>query len=144
MSRKVGLRAAALAIASTAVLAPAGALATGGADPSLLSPNHKHVGWGHIRLLVRVPLPAASKGVFIAINTRRRRDKYGHLTFCPSSRCDFVQPKHWKGDRYRYVAPWEFSGYWAVTPGKYYWQAHYYTAGDTAVYYSVIGSFYVK
>jgi hypothetical protein len=32
----------------------------------------------------------------------------------------------------------------AVTPGKYYWQAHYYTGGDTAVCWSPIGSFVVK
>jgi len=59
-------------------------------------------------------------------------------------RCDFVGPKHWNGNKYSYVAPFNYPGYWAVTPGKYYWQAHYYTRGDTAVYWSGIGSFVVK
>ncbi len=145
MSRKVGFRAAAAVAAMTALLpvAVAGA-AAGAADPSLLAPNHEHVGPGHIRLVVKVPLPAATHTVFIAINTRRRLDKFGHLTFCPGSHCAILQPKHWKGHKYRYVARSSFIGYWAVTPGRYYWQAHYDTVGYTAVYYSAIGSFVVK
>jgi hypothetical protein len=59
-------------------------------------------------------------------------------------RCDFVGPKHWKGHKYSYVAPFNYPGYWAVTPGKYYWQAHYHTRSDTAVYWSGVGSFVVK
>ena len=145
MSRKAGFRAGALGLALTVVLVLAGAaVAAGGAAPQLLSPNHKHVGPGKIRLVVNVPLRAASHGVFIAINPKRQFDKSGHLKACGSSRCDFVEPKHSKGNKYSYVAPFNFPGYWSVTPGKYYWQVHYYTAGDTAVYFSGVGSFVVK
>ena len=127
-----------LALAATAI-------AAGGVTPTLLSPNYKHVAPGHIRIVVGVPLPPAKHGVFVAISSKRKLDKYGHLKACSSViRCDFVSPKHWKGSKYSYVAPFKYPGYWAVTPGKYYWQAHYYTRGDTAVYWSGIGSFVVK
>ncbi len=145
MSRKAGFRAGAVAVALTVALAMAAvAIAAGGVAPQLLSPNHKHVAPGHIRLVVGVPQPAAHHGVFVAISPKRKLDKNGHLKVCGSSRCDFVGPTHWKGAKYSYVAKFNFPGYWAVTPGKYYWQAHYYTAGDTAVYYSGIGSFTVR
>jgi hypothetical protein len=145
MSRKAVVRATTLGVALAALLTVAGgAIAAGGLAPRLGSPNHKHVPAGHIRLVVNVPVTPANHGVFIAINPRRKLDKLGHLKFCASSRCDFVQPKHWKGQKYSFVAPFTFSGYWAVTPGRYYWQAHYYTVGDTAVRYSSIGSFVVQ
>jgi hypothetical protein len=145
MSRKAGVRAGVLAAALALALVVAGvATAAGGMAPQLLSPNHKHVAPGAIRLVVKVPLKPAKHGVFVAIATSRKLDRYGHLKVCGSSRCDFVGPKHWKGSDYSYVAQFNFPGYWAVTPGRYYWQAHYYTAGDTAVYWSGIGSFVVK
>ena len=146
MSRKAGFRAATPGVLVTAVLAlaAAGAVAAGGLAPSLLSPNHRQVPAGHIRLVVGIPVTPANHGVFIAINPKRKLDKLGHLKFCAGSRCDFVQPKHWKGRRYSFVAPFTFQGYWAVTPGRYYWQVHYYTVGDTAVRYSSVGSFVVK
>ena len=121
----------------------AGAAIAASAAPQLLSPNHKHVAPGKIRLVVAVPLKAAGHGVFIAINPSRQLDKNGHLK-STCNRCDFVGPKHWNGDKYSYVAQFNFPGYWASTAGKYYWQAHYYTAGDTAVYFSGVGSFVVK
>lgn len=145
MSRKAGFRAGIVAAAITVALAMAAvAIAAGGVAPQLLSPNHKHVAPGHIRLVVGVPEPAAKDGVFVAISPKRKLDKNGHLKVCGGSRCDFVGPKHWKGEKYSYVAKFNFPGYWSVTPGKYYWQAHYYTADETAVYYSGIGSFTVK
>jgi hypothetical protein len=145
MSRKVGFRASAVAAALTMVLAAAAPVAAaGGAAPKLLSPNHKHVGPGRIALVVNIPRKAARHGVFITVASKRKLDSHGHLKLCSSSRCDFVGPKHWKGHKYRYVAPFNFPGYWSVTPGKYYWQVHYYTVGDTAVYYSGVGSFVVK
>jgi len=144
MSRKAGFRASVLAAALGLLLALAGAGIAGGTAPKLLSPNQKHVARGRIRLVVQVPLKAASHGVFVTISPRRKLDKFGHLNACSGNRCDFVGPKHWKGKLYSYVAPFNFPGYWSVTAGKYYWQAHYYTVGDTAVYYSGIGSFVVK
>lgn len=145
MSRRAGLRAGVLAAAITVILAvAAAAIAAGGVAPRLLSPNHKHLSRGRIRLVVDIPLQPARQGVFIALAPTRKLDRFGHLKACGSSRCDFVGPRHWKGHDYSYVAHYDFPGYWAVTPGKYYWQAHYYMVGDTAVYYSGIGSFVVK
>jgi hypothetical protein len=112
--------------------------------PTLLSPNHKHIAPGHIRLVVEVPLKPNAHGVFIAISPKKDLDRAGHMKDCGVKRCDFVGPTHWKGDKYSFLAKFDFPGYWAVTPGKYYWQAHYYTVGDTAVYWSTIGSFVVK
>jgi hypothetical protein len=144
MSGKAGFRAGAAAAVLAIVLAAAGvAVAAGGAAPKLLSPNHQHVAPGHIRLVVEIPLTPNRQGVFVAISPTRKLDLHGHLTSV-CKRCDFVGPTHWKGDKYSDVAKFDFPGYWAVTPGKYYWQAHYYTVGDTAVYWSTIGSFVVK
>src|SRR5207253_11506547 len=97
-----------------------------GVKPKLLTPNHKHVSPGRIHLVVNIPLKASKNGVFIAISYKRKLDKFGHLKPCTGNRCDFVGPKHWKKHKYRYIAPFTFPG-WAVTPGKYYWQVHYYT-----------------
>jgi hypothetical protein len=145
MSGKGRFKAGALAAALAILLALAGgAIAAGGVAPTLLSPNHAHVAPGPIRLVVEVPLKPANRGVFVAISPAHKLDRNGHLKECFANGCDFVGPKHWKGDKYSYVAPFNFPGYWSVTPGKYYWQAHYYTVGDTAVYWSAIGSFVVK
>lgn len=145
MSRKARLRAGVIAAALTLMLAvAAAAIAAGSAAPQLLSPNHQHVSPGHIRLVTNIPLRPNRHGVFLAISPTHKLDKQGHLKVCGGRRCDFVGPTHWKGHKYSYVAKYSFPGYWAVTPGKYYWQVHYYTVGDTAVYYSGIGSFVVK
>ena len=145
MSSKAGVRAGALAVALAIVLAMAAtAVAAGGVAPTLLSPNHKHIAPGHIRLVVGIPIKPAKAGVFITIANKRKLDKFGHLKECGINRCDFVSATQWKGNRYSDVAKFNYPGYWAVTPGKYYWQAHYYTQGDTAVYWSTIGSFVVK
>lgn len=145
MSSKAGVRAGALAAAFAVVLAMAAtAIAGSGVAPTLLSPNHKHVAPGHVKLVVGIPAKPAKNGVFITIANKRKLDKNGHLKECGIKRCDFVSPKHGKGNKYSYVAPFNYPGYWAVTPGKYYWQVHYYAAGDTGVYWSSIGSFVVK
>ena len=145
MSKKAGLRASALAAALAMLLGVAGvAIAAGSPAPRLLAPNHQRVAPGRIRLVIEVPVKAAQHGVFVTIATKKKLDRFGHLKECSASRCDFVGPTHWKGDKYSYVAQFNFPGYWSVTPGRYYWQAHYYTVGDTAVYWSGIGSFVVK
>jgi hypothetical protein len=146
MSRKLGMRAGAVAavFALVAASAATAAIAAGGVAPTLLTPNHKRVHRGHIALVVNVPLKTAKHGVFIVINNHRSLNKSGNLKECKSSRCDIIGPKHWKGTKYRYVSPFNFPGYWAVSPGKYYWQAQYFTAGDTANYYSKVGWFIVK
>jgi len=142
---KAGLRACALGAAIAVLLGVAGAaIAAGNPAPTLLAPNHQRVAPGRVRLVVEVPLAAAKHAVFVTIATKRRLDRFGHLKECSANGCDFVGPTHWKGERYSYVAPFNFPGYWSVTPGRYYWQAHYYTVGDTAVYWSGVGSFVVK
>ena len=144
MSGKARFRAGAAATALVILLAIAGtAIAAGGVTPKLLSPNHARVAPGHLRLVVGIPLQPNRQGVFVAVSPVKKLDLHGHLT-STCKRCDFVGPTHWKGDKYSYLAKFDFPGYWAVTPGKYYWQAHYYTVGDTAVYWSTIGSFVVK
>lgn len=147
MSRKAGFRAGALVAALTiALVVTAAAVAAGGASPRLLSPNHKHVAQGQIRLVVDVPLKPTSSGVFITVSRSRKLDKYGHLRVCSSTAhgCDFVSPTHWKGHDYSYVGRFNFPGYWSVTPGKYYWQAHYYSSNPIGIYWSGVGSFVVK
>jgi hypothetical protein len=146
MSRKAGFRIGAVITAVAVVLAvAASAVAAGGTAPRLGAPNHKHASPGRVKLVVDVPLPAASRGVFIAINPKRRLAD-GHLKgSCSVSKgCDFVEPTHKGGHKYVYVARFTFPGYWSVTPGRYYWQADYFTVGDTNNYYSSIGTFYVK
>ncbi len=145
MFRKAGFRAGAV-VAALMVVLVAVAVAAGGLSPRLLSPNHKRVGPGRIRLAVDVPVKPTSHGVFIAVSRSRKLDEYGHLKVCGStaSGCDFVSPTHWKGRDYSYLAPFNFPGYWSVTPGKYYWQAHYYSNNPLGVYWSGIGSFVVK
>lgn len=145
MLNKARLRAGAVLGAVVLLLAiAAGAAAASGVAPTLGSPNHHRVNPGRIRLVVNIPVKPNKHGVFIAITPKRKLDRNRHLKACFSKRCDFVSPTHWKGHKYSYVAKFNFPGYWAVTPGKYYWQVHYYTVGDTAVYYSTIGSFVVK
>lgn len=141
MSRKAGFRAAAVGALLTLVLAGV-ALASSPA-PRLLSPNGKSVQPGAIKVTVDIPLTPVKHGVFIAIQPNRKL-KGGHLSGLCSKRCDFVTPKHVRGHKWAYTAKYNFPGYWAVTPGKYYWQAHYYAKGFTGVYYSKIGSFTVK
>lgn len=148
MSRKAGFRAGVLAVALTLALSltAVAVAAGGGTAPRLLSPNHKHVAPGRIRLVVEVPFKPTGHGVFIAVSRSRKLDKYGHLKVCGASQsgCDFVSPNHWKGHDYSYVAPFNFPGYWSVTPGRYYWQASYDSDSPLGIYWSGIGSFVVK
>lgn len=145
MSKKAGLAAAAVVTALAMLLGASGvAVAAGSAAPRLLAPNHRHVAPGRIRLVVALPLKPARREVFITIAPKRKRDRFGHLKVCGAIRCDFVTARHWKGHKYSYVGTFNFPGYWSVTPGRYYWQAQYYSAGDRGAYYSGIGWFVVK
>lgn len=148
MSRKAGFRAGVLAVALTVALAlTAVAVAASGATaPRLLSPNHKHVAPGRIRLVVEVPFKPVRAGVFIAVSRSRKLDRYGRLKECTDAQngCDVETLTHWKGHEYSFVAPYDIPGYWAVTPGRYYWQASYDSDNPLGIYYSRIGSFVVK
>jgi len=148
MSRKAGFRAGVLGVALTVALAltAVAVAAGGGTAPRLLSPNRKHIAPGHIRLVVEVPFKPVRAGVFIAVSRSRKLDRYGHLKECTNAQngCDVETLSHWKGHEYSYVTQFETPGYWAVTPGKYYWQASYDSDNPLGIYYSRIGSFVVK
>jgi hypothetical protein len=144
LSKKAALRVGAFAAVLATLLGMAGVAIAAGAAPKLLAPNHEQAAPGRIRLVVEVPLKPARGEVFITIDPKRKIDRFGHLKFCASISCDFVAGKHWRGHDYRYVAQFNFPGYWSVTPGKYYWQADYYPASYSGVYYSHIGWFVVK
>jgi hypothetical protein len=147
MSRKAGVRGATLVVAlAIALVATAAAVASRGLAPRLLSPNHKHLAPGRIRLVVEVPIRPAPAGVFITVSRTRKLDKYGLLKACASSAhgCDFDSAGHWKGHDYSYVGRFDFPGYWSVTPGRYYWQADYLSDNPPGNFYSGIGWFVVK
>lgn len=145
MSRKARLRLGGVGLVPALALAFAASAVASGLSPALLSPNHKSVNPGAIKLVVKVPVAPVKGGVFVAIQPNRKL-KHGKLsgTCGVTKGCDFVGPKHWKGAKYRWTAAFNFPGYWAVTPGKYYWQVHYFKKGYTGVFWSAIGWFKVK
>src|SRR5215469_6199909 len=110
MSGKGRFRAGAAAAVLALLLAVAGTAVAGGVNPTLLSPNHKHIAPGHIRLVVGIPLQPNKQGVFIAISPAKKLDRQGHLN-STCKRCDFVGPTHWKGNKYSSVAKYDFPGY---------------------------------
>jgi hypothetical protein len=147
MSQKAGLRAAATAGALVGMLALSAVALAGGLAPTLGSPNNKHVNPGRLKMVIYVPQSTAKRGVFILIAHKRKLDANGHLTAkCSVSHgCFNAEPRHVGGHKWVYAAPADtFKGWFATTPGKYYWQANYFTPGDVANYYSKIGTFTVK
>lgn len=120
-----------VALALSCVLALGGVALAASRGPILKSPRQgQRVHAGHIRLVVYAPGAAAAvhHDVFLELSTKRLV-KHGTLlspNTCTS--CDFVTMKRWAHHRgyWIYTAPFNFPGYWAVTPGKYYWQIHYY------------------
>jgi hypothetical protein len=138
--------AAVLVVALIGVLAAgASALAAGGSSPSLVKPKGK-VRRGHVRLVVKDTSSFARKyGVFVTTNRQKRFDKYHHLKRCGQVQkgCDFVRLKKYKGHpgEWTVTGHFDFPGYWAVTPGKYYWQAQTVGNGRGGLNVSKIGSF---
>jgi hypothetical protein len=128
--RRRAALAAALVLATFAAVVGV-ALANNNTPPTLRTP-HKgaRVHAGVIRLTVYDPgLSGDSAPVYVTISNRRSLDRYGHLKEpkgC-NSRCDFFPLKRVKGHPglWRYTAKYNFPGYWAVTPGRYYWQANH-------------------
>jgi len=97
------------------------------AHPTLISPKGK-VAPGHIKLVVKASGASRVYPVYVQIEPKRKIGKYGLLKTCTSSAhgCAFVQLKKGKHGDWSYKAPTEiFSGWWAQTPGKYYWQAQF-------------------
>ncbi|MGI8429181.1 MAG: hypothetical protein ACR2OB_07735 [Solirubrobacteraceae bacterium] len=129
--RKLGMRASlAIGVLALALGSSTVALA-GGSGPSVVSPGNGHrVRAGVITLIVRDnSANAARYGVFATISPTRRLNRYHHLRACNvvSHGCDFVGLRRRRGHagEYIYRAKFNFPGYWAVTPRKYYVQAEH-------------------
>jgi hypothetical protein len=115
----------------TVLAASATAFASAGSSPVLKSPrNGQAVRTGAITLIVEDPdVPAHVRPVYAQISRQRKLDKYGHLVSCIDSAhgCEFVALHPWKHHPgyWIYTTNANFPGYWAVTPGKYYWQTQH-------------------
>jgi hypothetical protein len=145
MRRSVAGLSVALVLALAATLAAATPR-----GPALGYPNGRHVAAGRIRLVVNdaaALTPDVAGYVFVTINPRRRLDSHHHLRVCKTGAagCDFVKLKQWKRHhaKWTYVGSSKDKGYWATTPGEYYWQAYHIGAAGHEVV-SRIGSFVVK
>ncbi len=107
------------------------ALASNSTPPALKGPkNGAHVHAGVVTFKVYDPgLTGDMAQVYITVSPKRHLDKYGFLTPARGckSKCDFVQMRRWAHHKgwWIYKSPFNFPGYWAVTPGKYYWQANH-------------------
>jgi hypothetical protein len=125
----------------------ASAIAAGSASPSLVKPNG-NVRRGKVRLVVKDTSALARKyGVFVTINRHKQFDRYHHLKNCHNLRggCQLIQLKKYKGHpgEWTDTGHYNFTGYWASTPGKYYWQAQTVGNGRGGLNVSKIGSFRV-
>jgi len=134
-----------LAFASVALAALPGA-------PSLVSPKGgAHLRPGRITLVVHDTNVIKGFHEFVQISKHRKLNKFGNLADCNavSKGCDFVELKPRKGHpgQWTYTSHFSFPGYWAVTPGTYYWQADHIdcsvTGADSCHVTSKIGSFHV-
>lgn len=154
--RNVRRRTAALGAAVLACsLAFAGvAVASLPGGPQLVSPKHgAHVQPGHITLVVRDTHVIKGFKVFVHISKHRKVSKSGELTKCNSvtKGCDFLSMKPRKGHPGQWIYKTDpntnFPGWWATTPGTYYWQADHVdcsVAGAPNCHViSQIGSFHV-
>jgi hypothetical protein len=135
--------AAALVVAAVAIGASSDA-------PKLVKPGvGKNARMGKIRLVVKDTSSDARKfgGVFATINHRRQLNKFHQLKNCSkvTNGCDFVQLRRWAHHPglWTYTAKYKFNGYWATTPGRYYWQADHVGEGPGGHVTSAIRSFRV-
>jgi hypothetical protein len=136
-----------LAFASVALGALPGA-------PRLVSPKHgAHLAPGHVTLVVHDTAVLKNFTVFVQISKHRKLNKFGNLADCNavSKGCDFLQMKPRKGHPGQWIYKTNpnvsFPGWWATTPGTYYWQADHVncsvTGRDSCHVTSKIGSFHV-
>ena len=133
------------------LLAAAAAFAASSSGPVLKAPGAgKKVTPGKIRLVVKdTSADARQYGVFVAINHHKKFDKYHELASkCAVDKgCDFVQLKRWAHHPglWTYTAHFNFAGYWATTPGQYFWQANHVGGSSTSGHVvSAIHSFRVR
>jgi hypothetical protein len=154
--RNVRRRTVALGVAAlTCSLAFAGvALAALPGAPRLVAPKHgAHVRPGHITLVVHDTAVIKGFSVFVQISKHHKLNKAGNLADCNavSKGCDFLSLKPRKGHPgewiYKSDPSVSFPGWWATTPGTYYWQADHVncsvTGADRCHVTSKIGSFHV-
>lgn len=128
------LRLALVAVTLASVLGvSAVALASNSTPPTLVSPAAgASVPAGRVTLVVSDPglTGAVATLVFLVITHRRTLDSHGHLRVANRcrTRCEFAQTTRWAGHPglWIYSAKYRIPGYWGVTPGVYYWQAHHY------------------
>jgi hypothetical protein len=121
-----------LAVVLVGILAASAvALASGFSSPILKSPGkNARVHAGKITLVVKDPgVPNDVRPVYVEISPKRKLDKNGRLFRClnVSHGCEFVALRPWRGHpgMWKFTTGVSFQGYWAVTPGKYYWQANH-------------------
>lgn len=134
MTTRVWPRAASLAIGVVAIVLAGATVALGSpfSAPVLKSPGKgKRVHAGVITLIVTDPgVPRDVQPVYVTISPNRHKlDRYGRLKQYKGcgSKCDFValRPRPHHAGQWIYKTVFNFPGYWAVTPGKYYWQAEH-------------------
>jgi hypothetical protein len=152
--RRVGIAVAVTGV--TCAIAFSGvALAALPGAPTLVSPKHNaHLGPGHITLVVHDTAVPSGFNVFVQISKHRKVDKFGDLTKCNNVNkgCDFVSLKRRKGHPGQWIYKTDpgvsFPGWWATTPGTYYWQADHVdcsvAGAHSCAVISKIGSFHVS
>jgi hypothetical protein len=131
MTTRPWRRATLIAIGVSAIVLAGGtvALGSGLSRPVLKSPgNGKRLHASVITLIVKDPgVPKSVRPVYVTISAKRKVDRYGKLIEYKGcgSWCDFVALTPWRhhAGEWIYKSAYNFPGYWAVTPGKYYWQA---------------------
>ncbi len=109
------------------------ALASGLSAPILKSPGENaRVHAGKITMKVKDPgVPNSVRPVYLAIGpsksaVHRLIMLKGEPRGC-DGKCDFVAMKPWKRHpgMWIFTSSFDFPGYWAATPGRYYWQARH-------------------
>ncbi len=133
MTTRLWPRAMLLVIAVPAVAFAGAGVAFGSpfSHPVLKSPGKgTRVHAGVVTLIVKdAGVPKSVRPVYVTISARKTLNRFGRLTQSKTcgSKCDFVALAPRKGHRgeWIYKTPFNFPGYWAVTPGKYYWQAEH-------------------
>jgi hypothetical protein len=149
-SRRLRTGGAALLTCVLALACSAAAIAAG-SGPTLVKPaNHGTVHANKVELVVKDASSLAKQyGVFVSISRSRKTKTGGVLkeTGNVNKGGSFVKLKKWSGHPGFWIykpAKYDFAGYWASTPGRYYWQAEHTDCeikGCEAV--SKIGSFKV-
>jgi len=133
MSRRARTTLVGVVTLALVLMGAAVAAASNNTAPTLKSPGRDaKVHTGVITFKVYDPgLSGASSPVFVAVNRHRQINKNGLLNgSCKVNKgCDFFTMKHWKGHPgwwiYKSPADTSFHGWYASTPGKYYWQAEH-------------------